>query len=212
MAELEKFYVGMIDFFSILLPGAVLAYTLRWLAQANDDWLLQLPAPASVAEGWSVFVVASYVLGHFLFLIGSLMLDKLYDRFKDSWFDATANPALSKLLAMKKQAFESRGLDDAAINAFQWSKCRLALEAPAALQQVNRFEADSKFFRSFTVVALILMAIFAANGLRVYALISLLFSALSFWRFCEQRFKSTRQAYWFLLTMSMTGSEAAIDE
>src|ERR1017187_3979823 len=35
-----------------------------------------------------------------------------------------------------------------AVNTFQWAKARLTLEEPEALAVVQRFEADSKFFRS----------------------------------------------------------------
>src|SRR5262245_45199781 len=44
------------------------------------------------------------------------------------------------------------------INAFQWSKARLSKDNPSGFAAVQRFEADSKFFRSF-VVALAFLAV-----------------------------------------------------
>jgi len=45
-----------------------------------------------------------------------------------------------------------------AINAFQWCKALLNVESPQSLAVVQRFEVDSKFFRCFTAVLLILRA------------------------------------------------------
>src|SRR6266568_4517500 len=75
--EPQKFFVGLMDFFSILLPGALLTYLLMGevgpvvLGESSYHELAD-------AEGWSVFVVASYLVGHLVFLLGS-WLDELYD-------------------------------------------------------------------------------------------------------------------------------------
>jgi len=63
--EPQKFFVGLIDFFSTLLPGAVLTLL------AKDWWgpLFQGNAYSGLkgAGGWVVFLFASYLLGHFDF-------------------------------------------------------------------------------------------------------------------------------------------------
>ncbi len=82
-AEPEKFHVGMIDFFSIILPGAILAFHLRALVQQGKIPAI-LTAPQSDVEGWVVFAIASYVLGHFLFLVGS-RVDGGYDVLREKF-------------------------------------------------------------------------------------------------------------------------------
>ena len=65
MFDPQKFFIGMMDFFSILLPGAVLTYLFSDVAGApifKDD-----PIPGG-AEGWIVFIFSSYLLGHLVFL------------------------------------------------------------------------------------------------------------------------------------------------
>ena len=74
--EPQKFFIGLVDFFSILMPGALLAYL-------GKDWagsvLLGQPGfRLDGAEAWMVFLFASYLLGHFAFLLGTL-LDVPYD-------------------------------------------------------------------------------------------------------------------------------------
>src|SRR5260370_40590730 len=51
------FFIGVIDFFGILLPGAVLLFL-------RGQWLSQILGLNQTM--WVVFFFASYVLGHFL--------------------------------------------------------------------------------------------------------------------------------------------------
>jgi hypothetical protein len=77
------FFVTLVDFFAILLPGALLAFLIytslrRWGQLTN----------VAIPEGWVGFTaigLLSYLLGHFLFVIGSLCLDSVYDRWKNTW-------------------------------------------------------------------------------------------------------------------------------
>ena len=62
--------------------------------------------------------------------------------------------AVQQALAFRDVSIAKKG-GKANINAFQWAKARLTLEHPVALAAVQRFEADSKFFRSFVVVLVI---------------------------------------------------------
>jgi hypothetical protein len=88
-----------------------------------------------------------------------------------------------------------------------WAKCRLALAHPTPLQHVQRFEADSKFFRSFTVVLVFLTAALAATGRPALAIVSVILAIASIWRYGDQRFKSTRRAYWYLVTLESLRTE-----
>lgn len=77
-------FLGVIDFFSTLVPGAVAAFLLL-----NQD-LLSLPSgwPLKWAstEGWAVFVVSAYLLGHGIAAASSLLLDgPVYDRIYVRW-------------------------------------------------------------------------------------------------------------------------------
>ena len=198
-AEPEKFHVGMIDFFSIILPGAILAFHLRAMVQQGKIPAI-LTAPQSDVEGWVVFAIASYVLGHFLFLVGS-WIDGGYDVLREKFAPLEKNFPLKTAIEIKKTHFPPERFHDQAINTVQWTKCRLALAHPAALAHVERFEADSKFFRSLFVVLLILFVSFTVTCRGWFGLACLLLAAASLFRYGEQRFKSTRQAYWYLITL-----------
>ncbi len=235
----QKFFVGLIDFFSVLLPGALLTYCLllgdgRFVAY--EIWT----KPPEAAADWGVFLFISYVLGHFTFSLGH-WLDLVWDaarrltpdgeiarladgRNRPGWlvrqavwlvFEGDCN-----LAAHEARKIKDRALGDAAaaINTFQYSKAVLAIESPPSLAIVQRLEADSKFFRSFAVVLTILFLaslwhcvrglnyhpVTAEHVLPNLELLALLLVTLlaALWRFMEQRFKATSQAYWSVIALA----------
>jgi len=74
------------------------------------------------------------------------------------------------------------------------------LDHSQAMATVQRFEADSKFFRSLLIVLFVMLVTGLATGRLVIALISAAFLILAFWRYVDQRSKSTTQAYWYVIT------------
>jgi len=101
-----------------------------------------------------------------------------------------------------------------ALNTFQWSKAKLALEHPEAIESVHRFEADSKFFRSLVVVCFAIFGLFIADrfvgifsgyhpfpNIGAFTIAAFPISLLAFWRYVEQRLKATKQAYAYMITL-----------
>src|SRR5437764_192487 len=85
--EPEKFFIGVIDLFSVLLPGALLSYLLR--DHVIEKFFGNGHPWSSPIEGWVVFLVSSYLIGHFIFLIGSWLLDeRLYDPIRQATYGA----------------------------------------------------------------------------------------------------------------------------
>lgn len=235
--EPQKFFIGVIDFFSVLLPGAILTYLLM------DDIGPRLMGSNSYAhmngvEAWLAFAVSSYLAGHFIFLIGSFLLDEwVYDRLRQSsrseqikrlaegnglslpltrWLGGfllkqrdRADITVRQAIRMKNRYLEPIG-GSSSINAFQWSKARLMFEQPKALAEVQRFEADSKFFRSLVVVLGLLAGLMVVdmagwpspiNSSWFLFLGTLVLLWFAFWRFVDQRLKSINQAYWYVITL-----------
>jgi 8-oxo-dGTP pyrophosphatase MutT (NUDIX family) len=222
--EPQKFFIGLIDFFSVLLPGALLVYVLT----SGDPAFLALGLPElrlDDGEAGAVFVVGSYLVGHLIFLTGSA-LDSLYDFLKDGTALGQRRSRLAKGRALRPRWFRRRAerfFDDRAvvqverlkaaalqtlspstpeaINAFQWSRARLSKEHPEGFATVQRFEADSKFFRSFVVVLAILIGVYVAAPKPPLIALCFALLLLSFFRYVDQRFKATQHAYWHLITL-----------
>jgi ADP-ribose pyrophosphatase YjhB (NUDIX family) len=212
--EPQKFFIGVIDFFSIILPGALLVYLLGGFHGVEGT------------EPWLVFLFASYLMGHLLNLIGAIVFDDAYKRLVGAALE-TRTERLAEgqapsapifgfwakiLLAGNNRAAlqQARRIKEsyldpidaaASINTFQWAKARLAIEQPQALAAVERFEADSKFFRSFGVALFILTIWWLIVASPLLTLATLVLLIFSFRRFAQLRSKSTQEAYWYIITL-----------
>ncbi len=233
--EPEKFFIGLMDFFSILLPGALLTFVL--MDRVDPAIISGRFAVDRGAEGWVAFLIASYLAGHLAFLLGS-WLDELYDWLRRQtpnhqvtrlarhgrllpwpvrasvWliFKRERDAAVERAGQIKRHALA--GLDAAgAVNTFQWCKALLNQESPSSLAAIQRFEADSKFFRSFTVGLLVLAATwpFQQRWPRWGLAIVLALLLLAVWRYMEQRFKATNQAYWSAITLTARKGTVVFD-
>jgi hypothetical protein len=65
----QKLFISLMDFFSILLPGALLTYLL--MGEVGPVLLGERYAKFAGTEAWAAFLFASYLFGHLVFLLGS---------------------------------------------------------------------------------------------------------------------------------------------
>ena len=199
-AEPGSFYLGVIDVFSIMLPGALLVYFLPQLLELGPLGAL-LQEPDKQAHEWLAVVFAAYLVGHIVFLLSSF-LDKPYDdRIRPCyWRD------IDELAYLRAEVIKERNIGEdntQAVNTFQWAKSMLVLEHPAASAEVASLEAASKFFRSMVVALAVLVAlnICSPKGSWLVVLVLLVLMLLSLWRYAERRHKSVKQACWFVVAM-----------
>jgi ADP-ribose pyrophosphatase YjhB (NUDIX family) len=230
--DVSKFFTGLVEFFSILLPGAALTF-----------FLMPAVAPLLLEEAWREhidgygvlwFLFASYLVGHLVFLLGAWWLDDLYDHVRRhslnqqirelalhdrrlGWparalvwmlFKREADAGVRAAARLREQQLAPLEAKDA-INTFQWCRAWLAAEHAPSLEAVHRFEADSKFFRSFVVVLLLLAVLFALQGRWPLFTGALLLMPLALWRYADQRLKATNQAYWSVLTLTARAGRGA---
>ena len=207
--EPQKFFIGIIDLFSILLPGAVIAY----LAKQSGIVATMIPVEIGPgAEGWLAFFFASYMIGHLVFLAGAKLGDWVYDplakngtylgqinRLKDG--KGLSAPALRWTADKLLKAADERALMQVPASSDGAGATRrpgcgqcLPVEQGAAVQvssaglaAVERFEADSKFFRSFAI-ALLLLAVILTAVCRLWpAVLCALLLLPVLWRYVNQR-------------------------
>jgi hypothetical protein len=83
----QKVFIGLMDFFSVLLPGALLTWLL--IGEVGPVVLGDRYAQLAGAQAWVAFLFASFSLGHLAFLLGS-WLDEFYNwarhPAKDHWY------------------------------------------------------------------------------------------------------------------------------
>ena len=219
------FFIGVVNFFAILLPGALLSFFSIDVVHAyvnNRPYLfgnIQTDTQGE-AQNWVVFIVASYLLGQFIFLLGS-PLDILYDLVRKGFSsDLIKTKWLKRKWIQNERLYKSartlkeKYVEDSAseiVNTFQWAKANVQLRFPAAADEIHRLEADQKFFRGLIVVliAICFLFIFVSKTGWTETVPYLVVMALSFWRYVDQRRKSTNLAYTYLIALEQLPKETA---
>jgi 8-oxo-dGTP pyrophosphatase MutT (NUDIX family) len=219
--EPQKFFIGLMDFFSILLPGALLTY---FVQDTAGPWLFGERWKVDETESAIRFLFSSYLLGHFIFLAGSWIDEVIYDPYRKGteagqierlasgkklsprWLRVLAtrffkydDETLRQVLRIKNRYIEPARR--VALNAFQWSKARLTIEKPGTMANVERVEADSKFFRSLAVVLMGLVILGPLIDSRPLVMLAAIGIVPSLWRYAGQRRKAINQAYWYVMTI-----------
>lgn len=202
------FYIGIISFFSILVPGAVAAALLEPLLGASVLGPV-IPVPVSTTGRWAAFLVTSYFLGHLIFLCGAY-IDPLYDRIRTKRNPYTNESAYQCATRIRMDLL--RGDENKAVSTFQWSRAILTAMFPTAAGHVHELEADSKFFRSLLIVLLLAGIILLVHGLIIEGVIALLLIGPCFGRYYERRLKSTTQAYVYVIALHRLGKLSAAQE
>ncbi|RPD42782.1 hypothetical protein [Chitinophaga barathri] len=194
----ENFKIYLLDILSVLLPGGLLVALLaRFEGLAGKYASLFL----TDSDNWMAIVVyigIAYMLGHFIFFLGSYLDDILFEPYqKVFWKD----PLLKAIVINFKE--EKTGIADrAALNAFKWSCAWLLKHEPAMYSVVERHIAESKFFRSLVVVLLagvIISCIKNEWWMAVTAFVLVFFSII---RYLTQRSKAIETAYQYVITAS----------
>jgi len=190
----NELFIGLVDFFAILVPGAILSFTFPKYIYANiaPDIICQ-PPPGSAgiwsAKEWAIFFLVSYVIGHFIHFFGAVTLNPLYERTfykrkieKYGSFWATTEDLIKNLIPDHKSTIR---VADAFIRT----------ENPMLASELDRHEAASKLFRGLTLLlmALSIKSLIEVRGLA--RIIYLLLAFLSFWRFSNQRWKRNLLTY-----------------
>lgn len=228
----SDFLVSVINFFGVVLPGALLTYVFLVVFSLRGAQVTNtLPHLGDSSQQWVAFVVVSYLLGHFISLIGA-SLDSLCDRFyilgrvfKDMDLFERAKEVANNLLgrievAENVNAGESEGNGkDKVLKAIKktsrWANTFLRLASADAALQLDQLEADSKFFRSLSIVLVVCLFIcggyFFHVGFWPLALCIFLL-ILSCWRYANLRWKRTRLSYEFLVALACADKLKGLSE
>lgn len=204
VAKPTDFFVGITDLFSILLPGACIAYI---AVKLNIPSLAHVMAKLRLEgnEGYLAFFVVAYVLGHLLDMAGAFFLDKLYDvtyarRMRRSRDGKTRDPLFEEAGRLAVPAMPTGD------RVYQWSRVWACLKSPSAFTEIERVQANSKFFRGlvsvFLITAILLVATKPQHGRVIAAeLACCLLAAFAFLRFSDLRWKAVQQTYRFFIAM-----------
>jgi len=206
------FLIGVLDFFGILLPGAMGTWlVLQYVPTAALHRALLLGfeergEPADWVTG-GAFLLVSYVLGHFVHMLGA-QLDGSYDHWRKRTKPQTRDKTYQA--ARNLQLMLTNDLAGADWTTLKWSKAYIQVKAQHARAEIDRLEADQKFFRSLVVISAAFAAhFFLHEAAPLAGLIAIAAAILSYNRYVDQRWKMTELTYGTAVIVSKAGAAAS---
>ena len=183
MAKPTDFFVGVTDLFSVILPGACIAFVGKEALELCmcQQWGLDRN------QGYVVFFVVAYLLGHLMDYGGSQVWDTLYDRVyarrkreaavreeakrlqEVGWVEEPASGVAERPLVpgdplLSEASRLAKGLMPVGDRVFQWSRAWVCLKNPGGFIEIERLQANSKFFRGLVSVFLITTVVLTGSG------------------------------------------------
>lgn len=194
--------LGVLNFLAILVPGFVALAVLKADGRAFIGAIFDNLEQLSTAKEVSYFI-AAYFVGQIVFLLGSF-LDPLYNATRNLLQPAD-NQSAFECARKIMHGHLKRDAEREAVNPYQWSKAILLVSAPAAADDINRFEADSKFFRSLTVICIAVAATQLGCESSHQLLESLAAAVVCFGGYFYWRTKCTTRAYVHIIALQRSG-------
>ncbi len=202
------FFLGVVELFGILLPGAILAFLLAGPAASMFDGRV-LPGLTGDVQRGAAFLVAAYVLGQGLDALGSLVLDPLTNRLYREGRVREHRRLFARARAVRDGELGSHASME--VSAFRWARTQVALRSPDGARAVERLEAEAKFFRSLTLVLAVAAVRFAFAGVLPLAIGLALFAGLSATRTAIERWQRDKTALEFYVASASGGAAARED-
>jgi hypothetical protein len=233
MPKPSELFIGLTEFFAVLLPGAIVALLL-WPLVGDSIVPGIMPRPTGDAERWVLQLLAAYVIGNGVFHLGSF-LDRPYDRVKQRRLKAargriardraipdtdvqtprvqregdhelvTNAAAQVEATALRRTMLTPAQFD--AMNTYKWARSMLVASMPGGAADVHRLEADSKFFRSAIIVCLLAAVILAVRSHWLAAAFVAATAVPCFAIYFDRRLKSTSQAYLHVITLLQSAAQ-----
>jgi len=145
----SDFFLAIVDFLGVLVPGAVLVYL-------QAEWICRIFDVSPLQAHWIVFAVAAYLLGHLLLALTDLLEHALNELLpfmrKIRLFPKLHEEA--ERLEKKSVPFLRSAATSGAATAFHAALSFLRLKHPEAAAELDRHMASYKLLRSLVAVFL----------------------------------------------------------
>jgi hypothetical protein len=222
--KLSSVFIGVVDFFAALLPGAATVAVL--LAVAPNAWTAELASYVTSEELQLLALIgAGYIVGQVMNSVGSYALDVVYDAFyapdhgilvgvtdAPGWRGMLAKvhgwrfPLGAFISGVIEKDTEARAeklglaLDTIAGPAptrgvYGRIRAYCSIALPTAFEQIERLESEQKFFRTATVASVLIGIAMHRQGYTGTWI--WLLAAFLLTRYISRRRKTIERAYLF---------------
>lgn len=192
----SNFYIGIIDLFAILLPGAIVSliiYYMDWLG--IKSWLI-FPKDNNAFYTVFLFLLSAYLIGHIVSQLSSYLDKWVYGKMNGKWVyhKEKHRQNLESVKKIRREIYKDRSGTNH-LNNFEWSKNKLLLELPPVIDEIDRYLADSKFFRSLILIFPLLAGVLWYQKQSLFGWICIALMAFSAVRYFHKKRKATETAY-----------------
>jgi hypothetical protein len=179
-------FIGVTDFFSVLLPGSILTWFCHCYSyQTCLELKLPVCLPQERSEQIALFLAVAYIVGNLLFIAASKIDDWFYDPFRKKYLNKNEDICFESARQIRDEYIVCKELQNALVseeiltkinfddiakkqngtkkykkwevmNTYKWALCFIGITKPELLEEVKKHEADSKFFRSLIIAFLII--------------------------------------------------------
>lgn len=192
------FLFGIVDFLAFLVPGVIFLVTLPEVVGIVFPEQVGGSAAESDTINVLLFIVLSYVFGHFIHHLGALTLNPVYKYTyfkgkikKHADFIQHAEKSIERMLPQHSNPVRAA---DGYIRCYQ----------PSLIPELDKHEANSKLFRALALLCLYLC--FYTHTLVPWQVpLLLMLSLLSYSRFANQRWKRQLLTYEFFTILNYKG-------
>jgi hypothetical protein len=189
------FLLGVQDFFAVLLPGTIATWLVSHYLPTDWSRMLDLTATAETTQATrlAIFLGASYLLGHFVFMLGA-RLDTMYDRWRIQNKPPDRDRPFAQATELRKNV--TKNLVGEGFSTLKWARAYIQIRCPGARVEIDLLEATSKLFRGMVVISIALALHFLLiERMLLLAIASAVLARLSFQRFCDLRWKLSELSY-----------------
>lgn len=183
-------FFGLVDFLAYIVPGSVFCLTFPAYFGSEKLAMIDVTCASPTVFSWFVFILASYVAGHFVHHIGAMLLNPLYVRT----YEAHKRKKYKDFIqATERLISEKVPLHD---NLFKTAEAQLRFNHPTLVPELEKHLANAKFFRSLCVLCLYLCFYRTVTGIMIPFLVVL--SCFAFLRYASQRWTYHFKMYEYL--------------
>ena len=186
---------GIVDLFAFLVPGSILLITLPLVSHIHLNYhcfLDDLSKYNISGINTALFILMSYIAGHFVHSVSALAFKKLclvtYLKHRRNEYAYFIADAKQKLAIKFPVSSSPERMADAYIRQKQ----------PSLIIDIEKHVATSKLFRSISLLCLYL-CFYPKIGWGILFL--LLFSVLAFYRFAQQKWREELLTYEFVIIL-----------
>jgi hypothetical protein len=212
----SDYFLSLIEFFGILLPGALLCYL--FLPEANYIFGALRIQIVEDYQGWIVFIVASYLVGHYIDYFGRTI--KLsYNRFLFSFEKLRTyhrrrdiGELHSYVSRQMHRAFGASEMVAYYIPTLAWATSFVRQKSPLTAMEIERLQASSGFFVNFSVVLLLVSVKWGVIGSFLASAVTVGISIFSFFVFRHLTTEILRYTYTYYIVLEKLRGDATVIE